>query len=206
VNFEGSLLIPKEKAAAMVDDFRGTFDSRRKLVSGYLLDDWKEQLAERTPEYEDQIQKALPGMVRDSKEMHQAGVRMLPGTDVGVALIYPGFSLHDELAALVKHVGLTPAEALIAATKNAASWFGMEKRVGTIQRGMTADLVVLDADPLTDIQNTKKIRAVIQAGRLYERDDLDKLLRQAESAAKAETTSRLKRLEGQPQMNADQRR
>ena len=67
--------------------------------------------------------------------MHKAGVRIVPGTDVAVLLIYPGFSLHDELQLLVKYVGLTPMEAIISATRYPAEFFGMQETLGTIEKG-----------------------------------------------------------------------
>jgi imidazolonepropionase-like amidohydrolase len=116
-------------------------------------------------------------------EMRKAGVQFLAGTDVGNSYIFPGFSLHDELTLLVT-AGLTPMEALQSATRNPAIFLGKLKEFGTIQNGKLADLVLLDANPLEDIRNTQKIRAVILNGRLFDRGELDKLLTQAEADAK----------------------
>jgi imidazolonepropionase-like amidohydrolase len=102
---------------------------------------------------------------------------------------FPGFTLHDELARLVES-GLTPMEGLQAATLNPARYFGREKDLGSIQPGKLADLVLLDADPLRDIHNTTRIRAVFADGRLFDRAALDKLLRDAEAAAKPATAAR----------------
>jgi len=115
--------------------------------------------------------------------MQRAGVEILAGTDTLNPYCYPGFSLHDELGLLVQS-GLTPMEALQAATFNAARFMGREKELGTIEPGRLADLVLLDADPLQDIHNTTKIRAVFANGRLYDRTALDKFLREAEGIPK----------------------
>jgi imidazolonepropionase-like amidohydrolase len=115
--------------------------------------------------------------------LHRGGVDFLAGTDLIRPYIFPGFSLHDELALLVK-AGLTPMEALQAATRNPAMFLGKLNELGTIQEGKLADLVLLDANPLEDIHNTQKIRAVILNGRLLDRGELDKLLTQAEADAK----------------------
>lgn len=118
-------------------------------------------------------------------DAHRAGVRVLAGTDAGDSFVYPGSSLHDELAELVA-AGLTPAEALRAATLDGAEFLGRTADFGTVQAGRVADLVLLDADPLTDVRNTARIRAVVLGGRLLDRAALDGLVAGAEKAAAAE--------------------
>ena len=108
--------------------------------------------------------------------MHRAGVQFLAGTDAnGWNSVYPGFGLHEELKLLVKS-GLTPMEALQTATRNPAMYFGELAAAGTIETGKTADMVLLDADPLEDIGNTEKIAGVVMRGRYYSRADLDAML------------------------------
>jgi len=117
--------------------------------------------------------------------MHRAGVPFLAGTDTAAGVhIFPGFSLHQELALFVQ-AGFTPMEALQTATRNPAQFFGRLSDMGTVQTGKIADLVLLDANPLDDIQNTRKIQAVVLAGRYFSRSDLDTMLHQVESAAAA---------------------
>lgn len=119
------------------------------------------------------------------RAMHQAGVPFLARTDTpGVPYVYPGFSLHDELALLVADGGFTPLEALQAATRAPAQFLGREKDFGAIEPGKLADLVLLDADPLTDIHNTTKIAAVVANGRLLPRRELDRMLAEVEAANK----------------------
>jgi imidazolonepropionase-like amidohydrolase len=115
--------------------------------------------------------------------MNRNGVTLLAGTDLATIGIYPGFSLHDELALLVE-AGLTPMQALQAATRNPAKFLGRLEQLGTIEAGKVADLVLLDANPLEDIRNTQKIRAMILNGRLLNRRELDKLLTEAAASAK----------------------
>jgi imidazolonepropionase-like amidohydrolase len=117
------------------------------------------------------------------RELHAAGVTILPGTDVGVPFQVPGFSLHDELSLLVK-AGLSEMAALQAATRNPARVFNLSDQ-GTIEPGMRADLVLLDANPLEDIENTGKIRTVVAGGRVFERSELDQMLADVERAAGA---------------------
>jgi imidazolonepropionase-like amidohydrolase len=118
--------------------------------------------------------------------MHRAGVPVLAGTDTAwiQPYTYAGFSLHDELALLVK-AGLTPIESLQTATINPARFLGMEKDLGTIEKGKVANLVLLDADPVSDIRNTQKIDSVVLKGKLLTRTDLDKLLQDVATKAAA---------------------
>src|SRR5205814_3364573 len=96
--------------------------------------------------------------------MHQAGVRLLAGSDSLDPYVFPGESLHRELELLVK-AGLSPMEALQTATVNPAQFFGLQNELGTIEVGKKADLVLIERDPLQDISNTRKIAAIIQGGR-----------------------------------------
>lgn len=97
------------------------------------------------------------------KAFKDAGVPIVAGTDAGVSGVVAGFALHDELELLVQ-AGLTPPEALQAATVLAAQWLGIDKEAGSIEAGKLADLVLLDANPLTDIKNTRKIAGVFVNG------------------------------------------
>jgi imidazolonepropionase-like amidohydrolase len=94
----------------------------------------------------------------------------------------PGFGIHDELAFLVD-AGLPPLAALQAATRNAAQFMGQQSRRGTIEAGKTADLVLLDKDPLADIHNTRSIQAVVLNGKLFPRAALDAMLTKAQTLA-----------------------
>ena len=107
---------------------------------------------------------------------------LLAATDAVVWYVFPGFSLHDELELFVK-AGLTPMEALQTATLNPAIYLGLSDTVGTVEQGKKADLLLLDASPLENISNTKRINAVIVNGRLIPRDSLDKMLKDVEAAA-----------------------
>jgi imidazolonepropionase-like amidohydrolase len=108
--------------------------------------------------------------------MARSGVGILAGTDTPNPYCFPGFGIHDELALLVK-CGLTPRQALQAATINPARYFGWEQKMGTVQVGKVADLVLLDANPLKDIRNTTKIAAVFVRGRQMDPAALDQVLK-----------------------------
>ena len=115
-------------------------------------------------------------------DMYRAGVEFLAGTDAnGFNPVLPGFGLHDELALMVES-GLTPMEALETATRNAARYFGTSD-FGTVEPGKSADMVLLNADPLEDIRNTSKIEAVVMRGRYFSREDLDAMLEREKKIA-----------------------
>jgi amidohydrolase family protein len=118
-----------------------------------------------------------------TRDLRDAGVKLLAGTDMPQAFIYPGFSLHDELELLVQ-AGLTPLEALRTATYNPAEFLGAVDSLGTIARGKLADLVLLEANPLTDIRNTRRISVVIANGRVFDGAARTQLFRHVETALK----------------------
>ena len=118
--------------------------------------------------------------------MFRAGVPFMAGTDTAAGVhVFPGFSLHEELALFVR-AGLTPLQALQTATLNPAKFMNRLADMGTVEQGKLADLVLLDANPLDDIDNTRKIRAVVLAGRYFDRAALDAMLHGVEAAAAAE--------------------
>jgi Amidohydrolase family len=112
-------------------------------------------------------------------DMAKAGVGILAGCDTMIA----GFCVHDELVAMVRG-GMPPLSALQTATLNPARYFGLEQTTGKVARGRRADLVLLDANPLDDIRNVARVRAVVLAGRFLDRNALDRLLAEAKEGAK----------------------
>lgn len=106
---------------------------------------------------------------------HRAGVRVLMGTDSGDSYSFFGSGAHDELHELVK-AGLTPAEALAAATSEAAAFLRREQDLGSVEPGKLADLVLLRNNPLEDIDHVRDIEAVILGGRYFDRAALDGML------------------------------
>jgi imidazolonepropionase-like amidohydrolase len=112
---------------------------------------------------------------------HAAGVGLLVGTDAMNTGVVPGFSVHDELADLVA-AGLTPYEALRAATANAAKFLAEPGDSGTVSVGQKADLLLLDANPLQDIANTRRIAGVMARGRWLPQAAIAKMLQDLASA------------------------
>lgn len=170
-----ALRVPYEHAKSIAEDSNGKLDVRRQYLSGYLIKDWMEQVEEKK-DYPPGFIKLLDEQLRDVREMFQAGMRIMPGTDVAVLLVWPGFSLHDELHLLVDKVGLTPMEALISATRAPAEFLGMDRDLGTIQEGKIADMVLLDNNPLEDIKKTRSIAAVVSGGRLFSKSEIQEML------------------------------
>jgi len=160
-------------------------DPRLKYIPRLLQQRWSntfDQLVVPIGTPEDRALRAA-ATLRLVGAMQRAGVKILAGTDTPPQpYLYPGFSLHEELALMVE-AGLTPLQALQTATLNPAIFLKMRNSLGTVERGNLADLVLLDANPLEDINNTKKINAVVLNGRLLDRRALDKLLADAEAAA-----------------------
>jgi imidazolonepropionase-like amidohydrolase len=154
---------------------------RAKWDAGYYKDVPPEPRAAivRLNQLEFDESKRLVGL------MYRAGVPVLAGTDSMNPQCFPGFGLHDELALLVD-AGLSPLAALQAATRNAADFMGQLEHRGTIEVGKTADLVLLDKDPLTDINNTRSIQAVVLSGKLYPRAALDAMLAKAQTLASSQ--------------------
>jgi imidazolonepropionase-like amidohydrolase len=116
------------------------------------------------------------------RQAHAAGVQIAAGTDSGDTYVFPGFAIHDELAELVR-AGLTPTDALRSATIDAARFSGKAQDYGSIEAGKIADMVLLDANPLTDILNTGKIAGLFFNGQYLDRAALDELLAFAEDQA-----------------------
>lgn len=116
--------------------------------------------------------------LRVVKLMKQNGVKILAGSDLGGGLLVPGFSLHQEFKELAA-AGLSPLEVLQTTTLNPAQFLGRQATMGTVEQGKNADLVLLDANPLTDVSNLDRISAVFLKGKYYPRATLDKLLADA---------------------------
>jgi imidazolonepropionase-like amidohydrolase len=175
------------RAMAYLDDKKFTSDPRLKYMPGFIRQGWTPNGGFR-PKYTPEEMAAKKRLFRRSlelvKALRRAGVPFLAGTDVTNPFCFPGFTLHDELELLVEGGGFTPLEALQTATRNPARFFGTWKDQGTIEVGKVADLVLLDANPLDDVKNTRKIAGVIVGGKWLDRPALDKLLAEVEAANK----------------------
>jgi imidazolonepropionase-like amidohydrolase len=166
-----------------LNDPRNLSDERLKYVAKDVRSLWNpKDLRGGGPPPPDIVRRELQQDEKLVDRMFRAGVGILAGTDTGMPYVFPGFSLHDELAIMVE-AGLSPMAALQTATRNAAQFMGQLDRRGTIEAGKIADLVLLDKNPLADIHNTRSTRAVVLNGKIMPRATLDAML--AEAAAMA---------------------
>jgi hypothetical protein len=148
-------------------------DPRLKYISSSERELWKKQTGSQL---KDVSPKILDRVLEQLVLMKNAGIKFLAGTDVDNDYLYPGFSLHDELGLFVD-AGLTPLEALQTATINPAKFLGTTDSLGTIEKGKIADMVLLDANPLTYIHNTQLINAVFLDGKYLSKETLQAMLR-----------------------------
>jgi imidazolonepropionase-like amidohydrolase len=167
VTFTENVLVMPDTLAAIAEGA----DS----LSAFLLADWREQIEEHSAGSVQGWRSYYPTVVQSWREMREAGMRLLPGSDLAVAGVVPGSSLHRNLALMVEEIGLSPMEAIVAGTRHSAEFMGVSDSLGTIEEGKIADLVLLGADPLADVANTGRIAAVVQRGRLIDQAVLDRL-------------------------------
>ena len=173
------------RAIASLDDPAFVSDPRLKYMPQSLRTQWRPdndpRLKTKTPADYEVGRRVLKKQFEMVGTMNRAGVKLVAGTDVLNPFVFPGFSLHDELALLVQ-AGLTPMQALQAATSSAAAFMGRSD-LGTVKRGNVGDVVLLNRNPLDDIRNTTSVAVVVANGRLYDRASLDRMLADAEKLA-----------------------
>jgi imidazolonepropionase-like amidohydrolase len=183
VTMVNSTLADPARLRAMLEDSLGELEPRRRYLSRFMILDWREQILEMpTGERRTLVERLFGSIVRNTREMHEAGVEVLAGSDVAVLGVFPGSSLHEEMSIFVERLGMTPAEALERATRRSARALGIADSVGTIQPGRIADLVLLDADPLQDIRNVRRISAVFLRGTAHQVNDLARILAAIDTA------------------------
>jgi imidazolonepropionase-like amidohydrolase len=146
-----------------------------KVVRDYVAEIFP--MPDSIPPNADSVGRAmLAKRMRQVADMRRAGVRILTGTDAPLRNSPPGFGLHEELTLLARG-GMSAFDVLRSATLEPARYLGMLDSAGTVAPGKLADLVLLDANPLIDIGNTRRISAVIANGRLFAAADRERLLR-----------------------------
>jgi enamidase len=115
--------------------------------------------------YKDAYPDVFSGLKMTFKKLHSAGVNIAAGTDSGTPGVVIGKGLHKELELMVE-AGISPMEAITAATRNAADNLGKANELGTIESGKLADIIAVSGDPLKDIRDTREIKLVIKDGKI----------------------------------------
>lgn len=168
-----------KRALTFIDDFDRNGDERLKYIPQADQKWWSPKqnflLRYRTPGYIVYSKRRFQKELDLVGAMHRPGVPLMTGTDLSIPYTFAGFSLHDELGLFVQ-AGLTPMEALQAATRNPAVFLNELSSQGTIERGKIANLVLLEANPLENIRNTQRIDAVVLDGRYLPKEALQKML------------------------------
>ena len=182
VTLDRTANVPVARLQEIVDDSLGAIEPRRRYLSRFLVLDWREQVLEQSDARNALLRRLYPSLLRNLREMHASGMDVLVGSDVAVLNVFPGSSLHEEMALFAKDLGLSPADVLERTTRLSARFLGIADSVGTIEPGRIADLVLLDADPLADIRNVARISAVVVRGEPSDRAALDALLAAVEAA------------------------
>jgi imidazolonepropionase-like amidohydrolase len=171
-----------------LDTLRARLDRTRTPIYRYVraaqLEEWRKEYDTRRFESPIDWTAIIAADKRNLKRLKSLGVPILTGTDPAIPTAIPGFAMHDELAELVRLADMTPREALAAATIGPARFLHVADSLGTVAPGKVADLVLLDADPLADVGNTRRIHAVVANGRLLDRAALDRLLANVEREAR----------------------
>jgi hypothetical protein len=161
------------RGAAMRENLAYRTDERLKYFPSFvknIIIPAQEPTAAET----EQDNKRFTANLEILRILHKQKVKILAGTDAPNPYVFSGFSLHEELEFFVR-AGMSPFEALQTATINAAEFTGKTTDLGVIEKGKIADLVLLDANPLESIPNTRRISAVFLDGRYLPKTTLDKM-------------------------------
>lgn len=167
--------------ASWRDDPRLTYVPRIEVE---LWEGLEDNYYEGLDNFEETLQPHYEKAFKITGGTYRAGVPMMAGSDAGDYGVIWGFSLHDELRHMVE-AGLSDADALRAATLNPAIYSSMEDQLGTIEAGKLADIVLLNANPLEDISNTRAIEMVVANGRVFQQSAIDGLLRNVAAYARS---------------------
>ncbi|MGE5373549.1 MAG: amidohydrolase family protein, partial [Bacteroidota bacterium] len=150
-----------------------------EYISQDLLATWKSQWAGQS-EIPDPIWQNWMEMVNG---LNQAGVPLMVGTDLSVPGIVPGYSVHEEML-IWQEAGIPAAEILRSTTIVPVEFMGLQDRLGSIEEGKIASMVLVRGDPLQDIRNARQIEGVFLRGKYFNRQDLDRLLAEARDLAR----------------------
>ncbi len=137
-----------------------------------------------TPSYKEWFRTKYKMLLQQIPKQQAMGVQLLAGTDLTIPFTYPGSSVHDEIR-LFATAGLTPLQALQTATTRPVAFFGLQKSLGSVAVGKKAELVLLDGNPLENLDSLDRISAVLTHQRVLLRPELDRMMSDAASAAQS---------------------
>ncbi|MCX2718102.1 amidohydrolase family protein [Lentiprolixibacter aurantiacus] len=172
--FKQHRIYDKEKINAFLDDSTYATYPQRAYASKSLLDKSKQAIG-WAQESQVPWKKLEPNFLKFAKKLNENNVSVLAGTDGANALVLPGFSLHEELALYSSELEMENLSILQSATINPARYFGLEN-LGLVKKGFTADLVVLDKNPLKAIDHMQSIYAVVKTGNLINQKEIKERL------------------------------
>ncbi len=161
---------------------RADFEPVLSLIPQKVREEWLMLIASLNNETQQPDTTMTDWSLRRTGELHKAGAPIAAGTDTPIGLSIPGYSLHTELERLVA-AGLSPQEALDSATLRPAEFFSIEDKLGRIRPGYTADLILLSANPLENIGNTRAVELVLKGGKVVNRQQLHQRLSESELIA-----------------------
>lgn len=172
------------RAMSYLNDSIFINDNRKEYLPAYVLEIWKQKLNPYSISQIDNFANSSRGRYLFELsligKMNSKGVKFIAGTDFPNPYVFPGFSLHDELLLMVKG-GMPTLEALRSATINPAIFMNKTDDFGSVEVGKLASLVLLNKNPLENIENTKTIETVFVGGKIYSRKALDLMLEEAKS-------------------------
>jgi imidazolonepropionase-like amidohydrolase len=168
------------KAGTYMSEIKAGHYPQSEYISPMVQEIWKSQWASQ----EDIPDFVWRNWVQMVKGLNEAGVPLMVGTDLSVPGILPGFSVHEELA-IWQEAGIPPADILRSATLVPVQFMNMQDRLGSIEEGKTASMILVRGNPLEDIRNAQKIEGVFLRGEYFNRQELDQMLREAKDLAQS---------------------
>jgi hypothetical protein len=180
--------IPKSEVVAFFNDSLNQSFTERAFISSKLLEYWKLQEEMAQLEAPMDWNDILPAFFKFGNHLAHSGVPLLAGTDCGLHLVIPGQSLHEELELMVKHLNISNLSALQSATINPAKFFKNENE-GKVKAGASANLLLLDENPLENITNTQKIAVVIKEGKIYSKEKRAELMAKVQADVNKERSN-----------------